>query len=423
MHKGDLEWHWQAYNFKRYYRCNFLCSKCFASKTSEDLLFTNMLDDAMWRDTHIGNDDFKQNALRFGNLPALCLIEGWSSDTLLWDMMHNLFIGIGRDVCGAALARLCERKYYSKSDDVDVHLKVFVAECRKWCLGNRVGMQPPKIDHLAVGLSEKVGGVPGCSYPELDVKAASVKLMTMFLASELYYASLTDDEELKTLGTCFYYLASFIWTLQNAGMWLTEPQADLAYNYGMRFLIVYRHLAAQALGTRTEVIIACVVGRCLVLWLLLPLQWLLSYAPSINCSGAAAIDAGQHSLAVVAKRQEQPQQQASTNYPCTNHPAPLYPQAIASGRMRYKLRPKLHYLHHAIIDLQKTRLNPFFSTCFLDEDYMGKVKALSSKCHASTVVHRTLQRYLILLGQRWAPFRRRASLGERAAKFAQSRKT
>ena len=111
MHKGDLEWHWQAYTLKRYYRCRFLCSKCFASKTSDDLLFTNILDDAMCRDTHIGNDDFKQNALRFGNLPALCLTEGWSSDTLVWDMMHNLFIGIGRDVCGAALARLCERKY------------------------------------------------------------------------------------------------------------------------------------------------------------------------------------------------------------------------------------------------------------------------------------------------------------------------
>jgi hypothetical protein len=136
----------------------------------------------------------------------------------------------------------------------------------------------------------------------------------------------------------------------------------------------------------------------------------------------AAVDAGEHSSAVVANWQQQPQQQASTNYPCGNHPAPLYPQAIASGRMRYKLRPKLHYLHHAIIDLQKTRLNPFFSTCFLDEDYMGKIKALSSKCHASTVVHRTLQRYLILLGQRWAPFRRRASLGDRAAKFAQSKK-
>ena len=34
--KGDLEWHWQAYNLRRYYRCNFLCSRSARTSNFEN---------------------------------------------------------------------------------------------------------------------------------------------------------------------------------------------------------------------------------------------------------------------------------------------------------------------------------------------------------------------------------------------------
>jgi len=121
--KGDLEWHWMAYSLKRYYRCNWLCSRCFASKTCSDMLWTNLREDAPWRATTIRTTHFLENAAHLGHTPGLCRIQGWSADTMIWDLMHNLFIGPGRDLCGNVLARLIQQQWYCTSPEVDDHLK------------------------------------------------------------------------------------------------------------------------------------------------------------------------------------------------------------------------------------------------------------------------------------------------------------
>jgi hypothetical protein len=47
--QGDLEFQWQAYDLKNYYRCNWLCPNCSASKVDPDLLWTDFTPAAMWR--------------------------------------------------------------------------------------------------------------------------------------------------------------------------------------------------------------------------------------------------------------------------------------------------------------------------------------------------------------------------------------
>ncbi len=54
--------------------------------------------------------------------------------------------------------------------------------------------------------------------------------------------------------------------------------------------------------------------------------------------------------------------------------------AIIMGKRRYRLRPKLHYLTHTILDVKTWPVNPGFVTCFLDEDFMGGGKSIASKC-------------------------------------------
>ena len=63
---------------------------------------------------------------------------------------------------------------------------------------------------------------------------------------------------------------------------------------------------------------------------------------------------------------------------------------------RWKFRPKVHYLDHQISELVFL-WNPKFWMCFMDEDFIGKIANLGSKCHAATVASSTLLRYLILL--------------------------
>ena len=76
--------------------------------------------------------------------------------------------------------------------------------------------------------------------------------------------------------------------------------------------------------------------------------------------------------------------------------------ASRSDTSRWRLRPTFHYLHHVIQTIRDDKVNVLFSTCFLDEDFMGKVKKLASRTHRARVGERTLQRYVLLLAVRWA---------------------
>ena len=89
--------------------------------------------------------------------------------------------------------------------------------------------------------------------------------------------------------------------------------------------------------------------------------------------------------------------------------------ALAGGKCRWRLRPKMHYVHHTILELRvPPRQNPFFATCFLDEDFVGKISKLASQTHRAGVEMRTIQRYLVLLGQRWLSLRRRLTFRDLA---------
>ena len=69
----------------------------------------------------------------------------------------------------------------------------------------------------------------------------------------------------------------------------------------------------------------------------------------------------------------------------------------------YNLRPKLHYFHHSLMDLQKRLqdptvkwfLNPNCWNCEANEDYIGRQARISRRVDARTCSLRTLQRYLV----------------------------
>jgi hypothetical protein len=81
--------------------------------------------------------------------------------------------------------------------------------------------------------------------------------------------------------------------------------------------------------------------------------------------------------------------------------AALASDAMASGKLRWRLQPKLHTVAEMILRLESSRLNPRFTQCFMDEDFVGRVARLSRMCHPRAVGLRTLQRYLAQLTARW----------------------
>ena len=79
----------------------------------------------------------------------------------------------------------------------------------------------------------------------------------------------------------------------------------------------------------------------------------------------------------------------------------LSAEALANAAPLWKMRPKAHYIAHQLVDMQATRENPRHQMCFVDEDFLGKVKRLASKCGKATVTRRALQRYILYMAVRW----------------------
>ena len=67
----------------------------------------------------------------------------------------------------------------------------------------------------------------------------------------------------------------------------------------------------------------------------------------------------------------------------------------------FLIRPKHHYLQHLADDVVRTRVNPRTFQCFDEESFLGRIKRMVSKCHASTVSSRCIQRYVLHLSKRW----------------------
>lgn len=64
-----------------------------------------------------------------------------------------------------------------------------------------------------------------------------------------------------------------------------------------------------------------------------------------------------------------------------------------NGRRHYKLIPKHHSLVHLHEALAETGRNPRFDHCYMDEDLMRAVSAISSRTHPNTLERVTLERY------------------------------
>jgi len=311
--KGDLEWHAIAYQLTRYYRCNLMCHACFASKVDDVLLYLNVSDSAPWLATSVATNDFLANCLaNSGGVPSLCNIDGWSSDTLLWDVMHNLYLACANDACGSSFNLLATSGFYGNGSKADRCCNCYDS----WREFQRIHQIPTHIQRFTPNLFNWETN----EYPDLEVKAAHLKPLIQFFAHELHTASIGGNPETKMAAVMQHALATFCYTLDRSDWHLAEWEADHAVKYGLRYIRAYKVLIAMALR---------------------------------------------------------------------------------QGVCRWKSRPKLHYIHHSVLLIASSRLNPMWHTCFMDEDFMGKIVKLAGGCHRSTAAHRVLQRWLQLLGVRW----------------------
>lgn len=74
--------------------------------------------------------------------------------------------------------------------------------------------------------------------------------------------------------------------------------------------------------------------------------------------------------------------------------------------MLWKIVPKFLYMSHIADDIRACRLNPRWTGCSYDEDYLGKLKRVVTKTHPKTCMWRALQRLVLNWAVRWERRRR-----------------
>ena len=75
----------------------------------------------------------------------------------------------------------------------------------------------------------------------------------------------------------------------------------------------------------------------------------------------------------------------------------LCAESLARNRNYYPLKPKCHMFDHTIRDACRTRLSPTAHWCFSDEDFIGRMKLLSAKCHLYTLALKSMRKWCLRL--------------------------
>ena len=238
-------------------------------------------------------------------LPPLSDTVGWSFLSYLYDLLHGLWLGIGRDAVGAWVLDLIELSE-------DVTLESLFTELCDYC-------QRHGLSHGLDGLSWADFGIADSfSYPHFGKKAYSCKIFASFLAERLQAAP-----GLERQAACAWHLCEFQRICDSAGNFLSDDERLGAVQAGQLFLDFWAELAHQ-------------------------------------------------------------------NY--------------VALRANYKLRPKHHAFAHWVVHRLRagSRMNPRLTSCWLDEDYVGRVCRTARGTHSNSLGRRTLERVLLEMNRRRA---------------------
>ena len=94
----------------------------------------------------------------------------------------------------------------------------------------------------------------------------------------------------------------------------------------------------------------------------------------------------------------------------------------AAKVLRWKFRPKHHYMEKIGDFAQRARINPRHVSCFQDESFLGHIRNIAVRTHPSTCLLRIFQRLMLNLGQRFEDTRENAKSALSSGRVVPQRK-
>lgn len=133
--KGDLKARKQCHEFTDYYRCKRLCDKCSAvqpmSSAPEPFSYKNMSPNAPYVGTEKDHNAYIRTARC---ISPWAVVDGWQYESVSFDMMHIVFLGIAKNHVPSCLKLLRHRGFYYEHGESDAEfLKRVSMEMKQDC--------------------------------------------------------------------------------------------------------------------------------------------------------------------------------------------------------------------------------------------------------------------------------------------------
>ena len=173
--KGDLEYHQACFPSPQGFRTwrNFCCMRCMASSHLPETWYTDTSPNAGWKRTQLNTQDFLSNMTYRSPLTTL---SGWHIMFILWDVMHNLYLGPGKDHIGSGVLLLAASGWFDGTNLLE-RLSHATQCCRNFWKKRKVYLKikafTPSSLHYA----------PRTRYPLYEGKAYMVKLVCIWLCN------------------------------------------------------------------------------------------------------------------------------------------------------------------------------------------------------------------------------------------------
>ncbi|CAE7785046.1 nipblb [Symbiodinium sp. CCMP2456] len=112
--KADLKARKEVNEFRNWYQCTRLCESCLAEKPAKKnnpgMDFRNLQAEAPYFYTRLSHEQF----LKFDNAPPWSCVPGFRIETVSLDFMHNVYLGLGKDVVSSSLGMFLLAGVYDK---------------------------------------------------------------------------------------------------------------------------------------------------------------------------------------------------------------------------------------------------------------------------------------------------------------------
>ncbi|CAK9058274.1 unnamed protein product [Durusdinium trenchii] len=201
--------------------------------------YKNFSQEAAWPLTTVSHEDYMAMP---GTKTTWLQVEGFRLENCAFDFMHNVFLGIARDLCGSSIQVLIRFGWYDHVvGDMDCKLAAVQREMVRDCRACGFFMpKKPVLTEANLGKDD---------YAQLGTrfKASHVKLIVFWIAKKTQKCSdqaPNHDRITHVLATCAYSLQRCIDLCDNSGLVLDPTAANEASDSLRLHLKTYSWLAA-----------------------------------------------------------------------------------------------------------------------------------------------------------------------------------